>query len=129
MRLLLDTNILVALMKGMLAQRDRRIAALLASPASRSFVSAASLWEIAIKARLGKLDLHISPDKLSGYVVSAGLSTLVIDDRHAVADVDPEPATRDPFDRLLLGQCVVEGLELVTFDRVLLAHPLAWHPA
>ena len=43
-----------------------------------------------------------------------------------LADAEPEPQTRDPFDRLLLGQCQVENLRLVTLDRALAAHPLAW---
>jgi PIN domain nuclease of toxin-antitoxin system len=54
---------------------------------------------------------------------------LAIDHHHAVADVDPEPATRDPFDRLLLAQCAIENMRLMTTDRVLAGHPFAWQPA
>jgi len=48
-----------------------------------------------------------------------------VDERHALAAVDPEPATRDPFDRMLLAQCQIEGLRLVTIDRSLVSHSLA----
>lgn len=58
-----------------------------------------------------------------------GLALLPIDHRYALAAVNPEPATRDPFDRLLLGQCAVEGMRLVTRDRALALHPYAWREA
>jgi PIN domain nuclease of toxin-antitoxin system len=54
---------------------------------------------------------------------------LVIEASYVLSAVDPEPTTRDPFDRLLLAQCAVENLHLVTIDRHLTAHPLAWRPA
>jgi PIN domain nuclease of toxin-antitoxin system len=89
-------------------------------------VSVASLWEIAIKFRLGKLALEVQLPEL---VENLGLVLLAIEASHVLAAVDPEPATRDPFDRLLLAQCAVENLHLVTIDRHLTAHPLAWRPA
>ncbi len=58
-----------------------------------------------------------------------GISLLDIDHHHVLAELDPEPATRDPFDRLLLAQCQVEGMQLVTIDRALAGHPLAWRDA
>jgi PIN domain nuclease of toxin-antitoxin system len=45
---------------------------------------------------------------------------------HVITLVLPEPPTRDPFDRLLLAQAQVEGLQLVTIDRALIDHPLAY---
>ncbi len=45
---------------------------------------------------------------------------------HAIADIGIEPVTKDPFDRLLLGVCAAEGMKLVTLDRALSNHPLAW---
>jgi len=89
-------------------------------------VSVASFWEIAIKTRLGKLDVGMPPTNFVGYLEAIGIAVLPITRDHVLADVDPEPGTRDPFDRLLLAQCQMEGLRLVTLDRVLAAHPLAW---
>lgn len=86
------------------------------------------MWEIAIKARLGKLAPGMPLDDLASYFESVGIDILPIDRRHAVAWVDPEPATRDPFDRMLLAQCRVENLQLVTLDRALASHPLVWRP-
>jgi PIN domain nuclease of toxin-antitoxin system len=51
---------------------------------------------------------------------------LNVDHRHAVEALEELPPTRDPFDRLLLAQCQVEGMRLVTLDRALARHPLAW---
>ena len=70
----------------------------------------------------------LAPEDLPDYFQAEGMVLLAIDHRHAVTAVDPAPDTRDPFDRMLLAQCAVEGLRLVTIDRVLAAHPLAWRP-
>ena len=88
--------------------------------------SVASLWEIAIKSRLRKLAPVVSPALLPELLRRTGFELLVIDHRHVLATVEPSPATRDPFDYLLLAQCLVENLRLVTLDRALVAHPLAW---
>lgn len=94
-----------------------------------SFASVVNLWEIAIKARIGKLPFDGPLAGLPELVRSFGLTLLAIEASHVLADISPLPATRDPFDRLLLAQCQVEGLRLVTLDRVLAGHPLAWRAA
>lgn len=88
--------------------------------------SVASLWEIAIKWRLGKLPIKTPPSALPDVLSRGKISLLNIGHRHILAELNPEPDTRDPFDRLLLAQCQIEGMRLVTVDRVLAAHPLAW---
>jgi PIN domain nuclease of toxin-antitoxin system len=128
MQLLLDTHVLLALAKEVSLKLDQRIESAVMAVANQSFASVASIWEIAIKARLGKLALVRPIDQLPGFLESIGLTLLIIDHRHAVAAVDPQPPTRDPFDRLLLSQCFVENLRLVTLDKALAGHPLAWRP-
>jgi PIN domain nuclease of toxin-antitoxin system len=125
-RLLLDSHIALATVHHDLARYGQAIDRLLHSPGNDKFVSAASLWEIAIKSRLGKLSLQLPLDQVSGYLRSLGIALLDIDDRHAVEGLRDIPATRDPFDRMLLAQCQVENLVLVTVDSVLSNHPLAW---
>ena len=63
----------------------------------------------------------LSPSELTDVIgsVSRALSQL------SSATVEPEPLTRDPFDRLLLAQCQIEGLRLVTIDRALVSHAMA----
>jgi PIN domain nuclease of toxin-antitoxin system len=98
-------------------------------PGAERLASAARLWETAIKTRQGTLHPGMLLADIPGFLESLGIALLPIDHRHALATVDPEPATRDPFDRLLLGQCAVEGMRLVTLDRALADHPLAWREA
>jgi PIN domain nuclease of toxin-antitoxin system len=127
MRVLLDTHVVLPLLdhKGRtLALPLRRV---LEAPDAELHASVASLWEIAIKWRLKKLDLGRPPDQFPEMLERLGMSLLNIDAAHVLAFVDPEPKTRDPFDRLLLAQCKVEGLRLLTTDRVLIAHPLAFN--
>jgi len=90
--------------------------------------SVASLWEIAIKVRLGKLALNAPLPRLPELIAQMGVALLAIEAAHVITPAEPEPQTRDPFDRLLLAQCVVENLRLVTIDRQLTAHPFVWRP-
>lgn len=87
------------------------------------------MWEIAIKIRLGQMDPGLDLDDLPNFLEAIGLNLLAIMHRHAVWSLDPEPATRDPFDRLLLAQCAAEDMRLVTVDQALRGHPLAWSAA
>lgn len=125
MRLLLDTHVLIAFSKGQLERTYPVIATGLALTEHDVALSAVSLWEIAIKARLGKLDAGMPPANLAVFFEAAGLTILPITHHHVVAEVSPEPVTRDPFDRLLLAQCRIEQRFLVTVDHALRDHPLA----
>jgi PIN domain nuclease of toxin-antitoxin system len=126
MRLLVDSHILIALARRDIADRYPALNAALASPEHVLFASAASFWEIAIKTRLGRLDPGVALGDLARYFEVVGFHLLPVDHRHAVAFAEPEPPTRDPFDRMLLAQCAIEDLRLVTRDRALARHPLAW---
>jgi PIN domain nuclease of toxin-antitoxin system len=128
MRLLLDTHILLAVLEKQTETFAPGVRRLIADPAGEFYVSVVSLWEIAIKWRLGKLHLtprlHLLPELLG----DMGIELLAINEHHVLATVEPEPLTRDPFDRLLLAQCQIEGLRLVTIDRALVSHTMAAKP-
>ncbi len=126
MRLLLDSNIIVPMTRRETHGLGAKINLLLASPANDIFASAASLWEIAIKTRLRKLDPKIPLTDIPAYLAVGRVLILPIDQKHAVEDFVVPVATRDPFDRMLLAQCQVENLMLVTTDRILATHHLAW---
>lgn len=125
-RLLLDTHILLNLIGASAAPLNKDHADLLSDPDVIRSASVASIWEIAIKYRLQKLTLSTPLADLPSVFLGMGISILSIDHRHVLTALDPEPDTRDPFDRLLLAQCQVEEMRLVTIDRALAAHPLAW---
>ncbi len=119
--MLLDTHALIWLLddNDRLGPAVRRQIA--SAPAVH--VSAASVWEIAIKQELGRLAV---PANLLDLIEEAGLQFLAIAPRHAwaVGETDSLPH-RDPFDRLLITQAVLENFPFVTADRIILAAEVA----
>ena len=89
-------------------------------------ISIATLWEVAIKSRLGKLPLRLGVEIWPQMFAVLEIPLLPIIDKHILADIGPEPGTRDPFDRLLLGVASAESCRLLTKDLKLADHPLAW---
>jgi PIN domain nuclease of toxin-antitoxin system len=80
-------------------------------------VSAASIWEVAIKQRLGKLpELALAVSELPGLVRDCGFVPLPVDERHAAAVASLPLHHRDPFDHLLIAQAQIERLAIVTRD-------------
>jgi PIN domain nuclease of toxin-antitoxin system len=99
---------------------DRRLSKdarnLIANPNHHVLISAAAVWEIAIKAGLGRIEVDL--DDLEQAILSSGFEPLPIALPHAVR-VGRLPAVhRDPFDRMLVAQASVEELRLVTHDRI-----------
>ncbi len=125
MRLLLDTHILLALIERQMGSLPTTVQELLRDPNHEHHLSAASLWEIAIKSRLGKLRLKPNLSALPELLNGLGIGIIAINEQHALAAVEPEPRTRNPFDRMLLAQCQIEGLRLLTTDGALVSHPMA----
>jgi PIN domain nuclease of toxin-antitoxin system len=123
---LLDTNILIAFANGTVGRLPQRIAQLLESSDLRPAVSAVSPWEVSIKHAAGKLQLDFKVHELPELMSRYGFSLLPMTIEHALEVAYPEPATKDPFDRLLLAVCACEGLKLVTTDTRLAGHRLVW---
>jgi PIN domain nuclease of toxin-antitoxin system len=90
-----------------------------ADPASVVFVSAVSVWEIAIKRAIGKLR---APDGLTDRIDDAGFERLPVGFDHAERVGSLPLHHGDPFDRLLVAQALVEGATLVTSDRLIEAY-------
>ena len=126
MRLLLDTNILIPIARRKLSQIKGEIRSAFQGGDNELIISVVSLWEIAIKFRIDKLDVKIEADDLPPLLAEFGMDLIVIEAAHVLADLNVNVDTRDPFDRLLLAQCQVENLRLVTVDPKLVAHPLTW---
>jgi PIN domain nuclease of toxin-antitoxin system len=87
-------------------------------------VSAASIWEASIKRSAGRLS---GPDLLAA-VTAAGLPFLRIDERHAKLAGELPPIHRDPFDRMLVAQSMIEQLVIVTSDAEIPRYgvPVVW---
>lgn len=113
-RLLLDTHIFLW-WRGEPGRLSSEVRSSIAT-ADIVFVSAASVWEAAIKAAVGRLEL---PDTIEAGVLASGFEKLLITFTHAERAAGLPPHHRDPFDRMLVGQAQAEGLTLVTHDRLL----------
>ncbi len=116
MRVLLDTHALLWWLSydKKLPQTARDAIA----DASFAAASAVSAYEIALKARQGKLTVpRILIEDFTGTVNSRNLSVLALDGSHAAMAGDFPLTHRDPFDRLLSAQTLVEGLTLISRDR------------
>ena len=115
MRFLLDTHIFLWAVAGspLLKPAVRRAIA----SADQVFVSAASIWEVAIKARLGKVEAD--PDELVAAIETSGFMELPLRAAHAAGVARLALHHSDPFDRLLVAQAIAEPLKLLTADAVL----------
>jgi PIN domain nuclease of toxin-antitoxin system len=112
MRLLLDTSIVIRL-RADERQIDRKTRRIIEG-ATAIYVSAASIWEIAIKASARKLDINI--DGLEAGFLEAGIKPFPVTWTHARRSCDIAAAHADPFDRLLLAQAICEPLHFLTSD-------------
>ncbi len=81
-----------------------------------------SLWEVAIKASLGRGDFQVNPLVLRLGLLQEGFRELPIQAEPVLAVQHPPWIHRDPFDRLLLAQAARERLSLLTADRTLLGY-------
>ena len=115
MKLLLDTQLLLWA-AGQPERLSARAKRQINDPENELLFSAASLWEITIKKALGREDFRVEPRVLRRALLDNGYVELPITSEHAVS-VDTLPALhKDPFDRMLLAQALVEGITLLTSD-------------
>ena len=115
MRLLLDTHIFLWAVAGSprLTPPMRRVI----EAADEVYVSAASVWEVAIKAALGRIEAD--PSELAAAIAPSGFIELAVSAQHAAGVGSLPPHHNDPFDRLLVAQALAEPLRLLTADAML----------
>jgi PIN domain nuclease of toxin-antitoxin system len=122
MKFLLDTHVLL----WAAGQPDRLPAAaraLLDDPRNELIFSSASLWEIAVKSGLGRADFRVDARLLRRGLLDNGYRELPVTSEHAAAIDCLPPIHRDPFDRLLVAQSMVEGIVLLTADPLVAQYP------
>jgi PIN domain nuclease of toxin-antitoxin system len=118
LRLLLDTHALYWWLTGNPAlSSSARVA--IADGQNEKYVSSVTAWEFIVKFRSGKEPgfSHIAAD-VAGAVAAQGMTELALTMRHAEVASNLPPHHKDPMDRFLIGQAVVDDLTLVTIDRV-----------
>ena len=122
MKLLLDTHVLL----WAAGEPERLPAAareLIEDPQADLLFSPASLWEVAIKRSLDREDFRVVPRLLRRGLLDNGYAELPITSEHAVALVGLPPIHKDPFDRMLVAQATIAGIELLTVDEVVARYP------
>lgn len=118
MRALLDTHIFLWAVAGDRALKPA--ARRLIESADEVYVSAVSIWEVAVRSRLGKI--AVSCDALVAAIEESGFIELPVTSAHAARVANLELHHHDPFDRLLIAQALTEPLRLVTSDAALVPY-------
>lgn len=125
MRVLLDTHVLIWWFTER-HQLSGRVADILTADQTQIFVSAASLWEVATKARIGKLPkMAIYVPGLIALIDDAAFLPLSVSLDHGLRAGGYPVSHGDPFDRMLAAQAELEGLTLLTTDPAFNAFPCA----
>jgi PIN domain nuclease of toxin-antitoxin system len=122
MKLLLDTHLLLwaAGQPDRLSPTARK---LIDNPENEVLFSAASLWEVVIKRRLGRDDFQVDARLLRRGLLDNGYGELPIRSDHVVAIESLPLIHKDPFDRILVAQATVEGITLLTTDSLVALYP------
>lgn len=115
MNLLLDTHVALWAITDSpkLSKKAREV---IESPKSSVWISAATVWEIAIKHSLGRGDMPVSSQDALRYFRESGYRFLPVEPEHAVAVEDLAAHHADPFDRILVAQALIEPMRLMTHD-------------
>ena len=121
MKYLLDTHALIWFLEG-----DQRLSAtaqnIICNDDTDIFVSIVSLWEMAIKISLGKLELSQSLDQIIDKLPQQNITLLPINPAHVLAVLKLPFKHRNPFDRLLIGQALVEKMKFISNEALFLRY-------
>jgi PIN domain nuclease of toxin-antitoxin system len=124
MKLLLDTHVLIWWSLDS-AKLTKKIYELLTDPDNTLVVSIASIWEMQVKVQLGKLDLDKKVSELIAHQQQVNnLGILQIDPVHVYALENLPNEHRDPFDRIIIAQSIVEAIPLLSADKVFDRYPV-----
>ena len=117
MQLLLDTHPFIWFINGD-NQLPERIKKIIADPENECFLSIASIWEIAIKTSLGKLELQSDFNKITDFLFDNDIEILPINFDHLQTLLKLEYYHRDPFDRVIISQGIAENLTVLSKDAI-----------
>lgn len=124
MRLLLDTHVLIW-STAQPQKLSQKVTNLLADTNNDWVVSIASIWEMQIKIQLGKLNLNLPLAELIENLIQINeIQILPIELNHIYALKDLPQHHRDPFDRILIAQAIIENIPLLSIDKIFNAYPV-----
>jgi len=121
-KLLLDTHLLL-----WSADKSPRLSTgakkLIDDSSNEIVFSVATIWEVAIKNSKGMPDFRVDPAVLRNGALNSGYAELGVSGAHAITVASLMPIHKDPFDRLLIAQAIVEGITLLTADATISRYP------
>jgi len=118
LNLLLDTHVALWAITDS-PKLPKKAREMIESPRTSIWISAATVWEIAIKHSLGRGDMPVSSQEALRYFQESGYRFLPIEPEHAAAVEDLAAHHADPFDRILVAQAIVEPMRLMTHDPIM----------
>jgi PIN domain nuclease of toxin-antitoxin system len=125
MTVLLDTNVFLWSITGQQSKLSKKAFQALEDPYNQRWLSAISLWEIAIKVGAGKLDLPKRGDFLKAHMELLRIGrVLSVEEAHVLADFELPRYHRDPFDRMLIAQAHAEAVPFITCDKQIQKYPI-----
>ena len=122
MKYLLDTHLLVWALSSA-KSLSKTAEELIANVENELFFSAASIWEISIKSSVAREDFQVDPATFRRSLLDNDYRELPITGEHAATVAILPLIHKDPFDRLLIAQAIVEGITLLTVDTALVRYP------
>jgi PIN domain nuclease of toxin-antitoxin system len=105
---------------------SRKALGICEDPAAKCVISVVSLWEMAVKCSIGKMEIEAVPTTLPAWVAKLNARVLPLEPAHAYAVYGLPMLHRDPFDRMLIAQATVEDLVLVTNDENIHRYDVRW---
>jgi PIN domain nuclease of toxin-antitoxin system len=123
MQLLLDTHPFIWFINGD-NQLPEKIKSLIADVENECFLSVASIWEIAIKTSLGKLELQSGFDRITDFLFDNDIEILPIKFVHLQTLLKLEYYHRDPFDRIIISQGIAENFTVLSKDEIFDKYPI-----
>jgi PIN domain nuclease of toxin-antitoxin system len=121
-KLLLDTYVLLWASEPS-PKLPRWAATFIDDPENTVLFSAASLWKLAIRRASARADFDVDPRVFRANMVDCGYQELPIRSEHAIAVADLPGIHKDPFDRILVAQSLVERVTLLTSDATVARYP------
>ncbi|QDK81228.1 type II toxin-antitoxin system VapC family toxin [Spirosoma sp. KCTC 42546] len=123
---MLDTHTLIWFLNGNETNLSAKARRLITDSANISYVSIASLWEMAIKIRLGSLSFEPGYNNLLALIDQNGFELLPVTFQHTSQLLTLPMHHRDPFDRLLIAQSIIENLLFITADAHIHQYDVDW---
>lgn len=123
MKVLLDTHVFIWFINGD-KQLPSTVIEVISNPKNDCFLSIASIWEIAIKMSLGKIELLAGFEKISFFLLANSIEVLPVTFNHLQTLLTLDYFHRDPFDRIIVSQGISENLTILSKDPVFEDYPI-----